>query len=125
MKFVQIHSLYDCFDVLIFVKFVFFLESLRNFVIIQEARIKELEETVTLLTDQKKRCERHRKREGKFLESVIQRCRGDNVPLTDTSCQDFCDRNKVSLFCTFDFIFFLNCFVGKTGSLQGIVPDSS
>ena len=94
---------------MIFVKFVFFLESLRNFVIIQEARIKELEETVTQLTDQKKRCERHRKREGKFLESVIHRCKGDNVPLTDISCEDFCDRNKVFISCLFNlFSFFLN-----------------
>ena len=29
------------------------------------------------LTDGKKKCERNRKREGKFLESVISKCKGD------------------------------------------------
>ena len=83
------------FNVLIFVEFVFFLESLRNVVIGQELRIKELEQSVKQLTEQKKKCERHRKREGKFLESVINKCKGDNVPLSDISCSDFCKRNKV------------------------------
>ena len=83
------------FSVLISVRFVFFLESLRNVVIAQEGRIKELELVVKQLTEQKKKCERHRKREGKFLESVINKCKGDNVPLTDSSCDDFCKRHKV------------------------------
>ena len=76
-------------------KFVFFLESLRNVVIAQEARIKELQVAVKQLTDQKKKCDRHRKREGKFLESVITQCKGDNVPLTDLSCSKFCRGHKV------------------------------
>ncbi len=83
------------FSVLISVKFVFFLESLRYKVIAQEGRIKELEVAVKQLTEQKEKCERHRKREGKFLESVINKCKGDNVPLTDTSCDGFCKRHKV------------------------------
>ena len=83
------------FSVLISVKFVFFLESLRYKVIAQEGRIKELEVAVKQLTEQKEKCDRHRKREGKFLESVINKCKGDNVPLTDRSCDDFCRRHKV------------------------------
>ena len=65
----------------------------------QELRIKELQKTVQVffilflefvypkinlfviqhLTDGKKKCERNRKREGKFLESVISQCKGDFV----------------------------------------------
>ena len=74
-----------------------FLESLRNVVIAQEARIKDLEWSVASLTDQKRRCEKHRKREGKFLESVIAKCKGDNVPLTEISCSEHCKKNKVSM----------------------------
>ena len=83
------------FSVLISVKFVFFLQSLRDKVIAQEVRIKELELEVKQLTEQKEKCDRHRKREGKFLETVINKCKGDNVPLTDRSCDDFCKRHKV------------------------------
>ena len=92
------------FSVLISVRFVFFLESLRNVVIAQEGRIKELELVVKQLTEQKKKCERHRKREGKFLESVINKCKGDNVPLTDSSCDDFCKRHKVMERITFQLL---------------------
>lgn len=63
--------------------------------IAQEVQIKNLENKVEELTEQKKKCERHRKREGKFLESVIKSCKADNVPLTDTSCSEFCSKNKV------------------------------
>ena len=83
------------FSVLISVEFVFILESLRDKVIAQEVRIKELELEVKQLTEQKEKCDRHRKREGKFLETVINKCKGDNVPLTDRSCDDFCKRHKV------------------------------
>ena len=57
----------------------------------QELRIKELQKKVQVidlyvfmsdsliqhLTEGKKKCERNRKREGKFLESVISQCKGD------------------------------------------------
>ena len=64
----------------------------------QELRIKELQKTVQVfleifvypkinlfviqhLTDGKKKCERNRKREGKFLESVINSCKGNQTTL--------------------------------------------
>ena len=97
--------------ILICVEFVLFLESLRNVVIAQEAKIKDLEARVDSLTEEKKRCERHRKREGKFLESVISKCKGDNVPLTDNSCSEKCKLNKVTI---------ASQVVGRTFLCQGV-----
>ena len=97
VRFVMQILSWNDFNVLIFVEFVFFLESLRNVVIGQELRIKELEQTVKQLTKQKEKCARHRKREGKFLESVINKCKGDNVPLSDVRCTEFCNKNKVHI----------------------------
>ena len=66
-------------------------------VITQEMEIKGLREENAVLKESKRKCERNRKREGRFLESVITQCKGDNVPLTDQRCTDFCRENKVKV----------------------------
>ena len=80
-----------------FYSFHFLLENLRYTLISQELKIEELKRENILLRDSKRKCERNRKREGHFLESLINQCKGDNVPLTDKRCSKFCKKNKVKL----------------------------
>ena len=66
-------------------------------VIRQELEIGQLRSHLAEESLARRRCEDNRRREGRFLEAVIGQCKGDNVPLTDTSCSDFCRRNQVTL----------------------------
>ena len=70
-------------------------EDLRYTVVDQEFRIKSLEEELARVREGRKKCERQRRREGAFLEAVVTQCRGDNVPLSDLRCGEFCTRYKV------------------------------
>jgi hypothetical protein len=63
----------------------------------QELELARLRARLAEETLARTRCQDNRRREGHFLEAVIAQCKGDNVPLTDTSCTDFCRMNQVNL----------------------------
>ena len=66
-------------------------------VIQQEVEIGRLREELAAESMARKKCQDNRRREGNFLETVINQCKGDNVPLTETSCTDFCRQNQVQV----------------------------
>ena len=43
----------------------------------QSIRIEELEERLETMTQEKRKCQKLRKKEEKFLESVIEQCKGN------------------------------------------------
>jgi hypothetical protein len=63
----------------------------------QELELARLRARLAEETVARTRCQDNRRREGHFLEAVIAQCKGDNVPLTDITCTDFCRRNQVKL----------------------------
>ena len=63
----------------------------------QELELGRLREELDAETLARSRCQDNRRREGAFLEAIIGECKRDNVPLTDSSCSEFCRRNQVKL----------------------------
>ena len=70
---------------------------MRDLVIEQELEIVRLREALDAETLARSRCQDNRRREGSFLEAIIDECKRDNVPLTDWSCSEFCRKNQVTL----------------------------
>ena len=66
--------------------------AIQQAVELADLRVRLAEETLA-----RTRCQNNRRREGAFLEAVINQCKGDNVPLTEPTCSDFCRRNQVLL----------------------------
>ena len=73
------------------------LASLRDLVIQQELELGRLREELEAETLARSRCQDNRRREGSFLEAIIDECKRDNVPLSDSSCSEFCRKNQVKL----------------------------
>ena len=73
------------------------LASLRDLVIQQELELGRLREALDAETLARSRCQDNRRREGSFLEAIIGECKRDNVPLSDSSCSEFCRKNQVQL----------------------------
>eukprot|EP00094_Tigriopus_californicus_P002496 TCALIF_02413-PA protein Name:"Similar to twk-18 TWiK family of potassium channels protein 18 (Caenorhabditis elegans)" AED:0.23 eAED:0.23 QI:0/0.33/0/0.5/1/1/4/0/893 len=69
---------------------------LRNEVIRQELRIERLTNQVQELTRLYKKCDRNRKKTKRFLMSVIEKYRGDNVHLSLDKCYQYCHDHKFS-----------------------------
>lgn len=63
--------------------------------ILQEQKIHQLEEKVQKLTESNRKCDRLRKKDRKFLQTLIESSKRDNVPLSEEQCSAFCRQNKV------------------------------
>lgn len=73
----------------------FYVAFLRLEVILQEQKIHQLKDTVDSLTDAARKCDRLRKKDRKFLQTLIESSKSDNVPLSEEQCSAFCRQNKV------------------------------
>jgi hypothetical protein len=94
---IQNNLLLIIFIFLLFCMFFFFLfiAFLRLDVILQEEKIQRLSDKVLELTSLNRKCDRLRRKENRFLQTLIQTSKRDNVPLSEEQCSTFCRKNKV------------------------------
>ena len=97
------------FDIILFLLFWLFLiifdyflflffcltDFLRLEVLIQEKTIAKLQESVKSLTILNRKCDRQSRKNRKFLQTLIQQTKTDNVPLTEDHCSKLCNEHKV------------------------------
>ena len=85
--------------VLTFCLFLFLFFCLTDFlrleVLIQEKTIAKLQESVKSLTILNRKCDRQSRKNRKFLQTLIQQTKTDNVPLTEDHCSKLCNEHKV------------------------------
>ena len=62
---------------------------------LQEERIHLLQNKLDQVKTHTKKCDRLRKKERRFLQTLIEISKRDNVPLSDERCSEFCSKNKV------------------------------
>ena len=62
---------------------------------LQDEQITRLNEKIEELTKMNKYCDRHRRREQRFLQTLIHYYKGDNVPLSDETCAKHCLQHNV------------------------------
>eukprot|EP00093_Oithona_nana_P012635 12635.XXX_680196_691581_1 [CDS] Oithona nana genome sequencing. len=70
-------------------------DFLRLEVLIQEKTIAKLQESVKSLTILNRKCDRQSRKNRKFLQTLIQQTKTDNVPLTEDQCSKLCNEHKV------------------------------
>merc|ERR1712079_135449 len=68
---------------------------LRLEVMLQEERIHLLQNKLDQVKTHTKKCDRLRKKERRFLQTLIEISKRDNVPLSDERCSEFCSKNRV------------------------------
>ena len=62
---------------------------------LQEERIHLLQNKLDQVKTHTKKCDRLRKKERRFLQTLIEISKRDNVPLSDERCSEFCSKNRV------------------------------
>ena len=62
---------------------------------IQEEKIHQLSDSLEKLTDLNRKCDRLRKKDRRFLKTLIETTKRDNVPLSEEQCSNFCKEHKV------------------------------
>ena len=70
-------------------------DFLRLEVLIQEKTIAKLQESVKSLTILNRKCDRQSRKNRKFLQTLIEQTKTDNVPLTEDQCSKLCNEHKV------------------------------
>ena len=75
--------------------FFYLTDFLRLEVLIQEKTIAKLQESVKSLTILNRKCDRQSRKNRKFLQTLIQQTKTDNVPLTEDHCSKLCNEHKV------------------------------
>ena len=90
-------AFYFLFHCLLFSIFFFllFTAPLRLDILLQDEKISRLNQQIHELTELNKKCDKHRKRQLRFLQTLINSFKGDNVPLSDSVCTQECKKHNV------------------------------
>ena len=75
--------------------FFLFAAPLRLDILLQDEKISRLNQQIHELTELNKKCDKHRKRQLRFLQTLINSFKGDNVPLSDSVCTQECKKHNV------------------------------
>ncbi len=73
----------------------FSLAFLRLEVMMQEEKIYQLRSSVEKLTNLNRKCDKLRKKDRRFLQTLIETGTRDNVPLSEGACSSYCSKAKV------------------------------
>ena len=63
----------------------------------QDEKISQLNQQIHELTKLNRKCDKHRKRQLRFLQTLINSFKGDNVPLSDSVCTQECKKHNVKV----------------------------
>ena len=76
--------------------FSFFLSApLRLDILLQDEKIARLSQQIHELTELNRKCDKHKKRQQRFLQTIINSSKGDNVPLSESACAQQCKKHRV------------------------------
>ena len=90
-----IFVLFCSFIISILFFLLFISAPLRLDILLQDEKIARLNQQIHELTVLNRKCDKHRKRQLRFLQALINSFKGDNVPLSENVCTRECQKYNV------------------------------